>query len=70
MIILAMTYTEIEQFYGSQSKAAEAIGASRQRVHNYSKRDRVPLDAQLLWEIASGGKLKADLPAYFRLQAA
>jgi hypothetical protein len=65
-----MNWTQIEDFYGSQAAAAEAIGASLQRIHNYAKRGRVPLETQVLFEAVSDGALKADLPEYFRKQAA
>jgi ParB-like chromosome segregation protein Spo0J len=64
-----MDWTQIETFYKTQAAVGDALGWSPQRVHNYSKRGKLPLEAQLEVEIATQGKLLADLPEYFRKQA-
>lgn len=65
-----MNYSDIEKYYGSPSAAAKAIGASRQRVNVWKKSGEVPLGVQLDYEIVTKGALKANLPNYFRKQAA
>jgi hypothetical protein len=61
-----MTYDDLVDHFGGESKAATAIGYDRQRVHAWKGRPRIPTDAQIAYEIATGGALRADVPAEFR----
>jgi hypothetical protein len=65
-----MNYKTLIRYYGTQSEAARAIDTDRQMVFNWGKAGRIPLDKQVLYEAATQGELKADLPQYFRRQAA
>lgn len=59
--VLKMTYNQIVDHYGGLSKAAQALGFSRQRVHAW-KKIRIPSDEQL--RIAALTGLKADRQSY------
>jgi hypothetical protein len=61
-----MTYDEIIEYYGGESKAATARGIDRQRVHGWKGRERIPTDDQIEYEVLTGGKLRADLPKQVR----
>lgn len=58
-----MTYTDLINYFDSESAAAAAIGGSRQMVHNWGRNPNraIPLDKQIAFEEASLGKLRADL---------
>lgn len=58
-----MTYLDLIRHFGTEVAAANAIGGSRQMVHNWGANpDRpIPLDKQIAFEEASIGKLRADL---------
>jgi len=56
-----MTYNQIVEHYGGLSKAAQALGYTRQRVNAW-KRIRIPSDVQL--KIAALSGLKADRKAH------
>ena len=56
-----MTYNQIVEHYGGLSKAAQALGFSRQRMHAW-KQIRIPSDVQL--QIASLTGLQPDRKAY------
>ena len=64
-----MTYDEIIKHYGSEAEAARARDIDRQRVHGWKKRDRIPTDDQIEYEILTSGKLLADIPKALRKQA-
>ena len=69
-----MTVDEILHFYPSQVQAADAIGISPQLMSKlYTRRNtpdfKIPIQYQLDWEVASNGKLRADLPEQVRSQA-
>lgn len=57
-----MTYDDLILHYGNEPKAGDAIGVPRQTVHRWKKTGVVPLDQQVKYEVASEGKLMADLP--------
>lgn len=58
-----MTYTQLVDFFGGLSKAAEALGIDdRRTVHAWSTR-RIPSNWQIKAEALSHGKLKADADA-------
>lgn len=65
-----MTYDEIIEHYGGESKAATARGIDRQRVHGWKARERIPTDDQIAYEVLTGGTLKADIPSEIRERAA
>jgi hypothetical protein len=56
-----MTYDDLIAHYGTQAQAAAALGIDRQVVHGWSKRNSVPLDSQLQYEVATAGTLRADI---------
>lgn len=56
-----MTYNQIVDHYGGLSKAAQALGFSKQRIFAW-KQIRIPSDVQ--FEIAAATGLKADRQAY------
>ena len=66
----AMTVDDVKSFYGTQDKAAAAIGVSKQAVSLWGKQGKIPTDPQIAWEIDSKGKLRADLPVQIRRRAA
>jgi len=57
-----MTYDDLIAHYGTPAAAAAARGIDRQRVHGWKKRDRIPTDDQIEYELVTEGALKADLP--------
>lgn len=65
-----MTPDDVLTHYHTQSAAAAAIGRNRQTIHEWCKAGKLPLDAQVEWEVASGGSLRADLPEQVRSAAA
>jgi len=60
-----VTYDELISHYGNEPKAGVAIGVPRQTVHRWKGRV-IPLDQQVLYEVASSGVLRADLPDSLR----
>ena len=65
---IAMTYDQLVAHYGSQVKAAQALGLAQSSVAEW-KNTGIPDLRQLQYEIDSRGKLKAD-PAAKRPKAA
>lgn len=64
-----MTYKQLLKYYGGSSAAAgHAIGTYRQKVHGW-RVNGIPLEAQIAYEIATKGQLRADVPEMFRKQA-
>jgi hypothetical protein len=61
-----MSPDDLLTHYHTQAAAALAIGRNRQTVHEWCKAGKLPLDAQVDWEVATSGKLKADLPKQIR----
>lgn len=61
-----MTPDDVLAHYRTQSAAAEAIGRNRQTIHEWFKSGKLPLDAQVDWEVKSAGALRADLPPEVR----
>lgn len=58
-----MTYDDLIKYYGTPTKAGEAIGLKHPRQTLYNWRSGgVPLEQQLKYETNTAGKLKADLP--------
>lgn len=67
--IAAMTYEELITYYETEAAAARALGYDRQRVHGWKGRERIPTDDQIAYEVATGGKLRADIPQEIRAAA-
>ena len=63
-----MTYDDLIAHYGTPAAAAAARGIDRQRVHGWKKRDRIPTDDQIEYELVTEGALKADLPQAVRAE--
>ena len=61
-----MKYDELIDHYKTPAAAAAAINTDRQRVHGWKNLDRIPTDAQIQYEVATAGALRADLPAEIR----
>lgn len=55
-----MTYSDLIDTYGSQAKAAKALGLNRQTVHRW-KTAGIPFEAQFRIQMKTKGKLKASL---------
>lgn len=64
-LIALVTYDQLLKHYGTQRKAAAAIGVSKQAVSLW-KRKGIPLKFQFDWENASNGKLRAARPEQFK----
>jgi len=64
-----MTYDELIEFYGSEAKAGAARNLPRQTVHRWKGRE-IPLDQQVGYEVATAGRLRANLPDEVRESAA
>lgn len=62
-----MTPDDLISHYRSQAAAAAAINRNRQTIHEWCKAGRLPLDAQVEWEVATSGVLRADLPEQVRV---
>lgn len=56
-----MTYQELIDFYGTQAKAAEALGLKQPTIAGW-RDDGVPAPRQAQYELLTHGKLKADRP--------
>jgi hypothetical protein len=61
-----MSPSQLLKHYGSKTAIADAGGVDRQVVHGWFERGRVPLDQQTKYEVATDGKLKADVSDEFR----
>jgi hypothetical protein len=57
-----MDIQDLIRHYGTQAKAAEAIGYTRQAIHRW-KSVGIPMEAQCFYEIKTNGKIKADRAA-------
>ena len=68
-IHLAMTYSDVLDYFKSQEKAAAAIGIKQSSVAGWKRSNKVPLRRQIQYEIETGGALRADLPEQVRSQA-
>ena len=54
---------EIVSYYGTQVKAAAALGVDQSSISNWCTAGKVPLVRQYQVQLATRGKLKADKPA-------
>ena len=55
-----MTFDDVITYYGTQSKACDALDLSRASFSKWRKQGYIPLISQLRFEQATKGKLKAD----------
>ncbi len=63
-ILRSMTYAELIEFYGTQSKAAAKLGFSRPTLSNWKARGAIPEGPQAWIQILTKNKLKADRPEW------
>jgi hypothetical protein len=56
-----MYYDDLLDHFGGLSKAAKALGFSRQTVHGWKIRGSIPFEAQFRIQLKTKGRLKADL---------
>jgi transcriptional repressor of cell division inhibition gene dicB len=62
-----MTIDEAVNFFGNQSRLAEALGVKPNAISNWHARGGlVPLPIQWQLELGTKGKLKADEPALLK----
>lgn len=59
--LVAMTYDQSIKFFGTQSEMARALGVEPPSVYEW--KNGIPLVRQYQIELATKGKLKADVPA-------
>lgn len=64
-----MTYDELIAHYGTQKRAADALGIEQPSVAEWKVKG-VPLPRQAQYELLTDGALKADLPVPKRRVAA
>lgn len=57
-----MTRSEVVKFYGSQTKAAHALGITPQAVNKWPSEGDLPAMIAYRVEVVSGGALKANQP--------
>ena len=55
-----MTFDEVIDYYGNQTKACEAIGLSRASFSEWRKKGYIPLLSQIRFEQLTNGALQAD----------
>ena len=58
-----MSPKQVIDFFGSQVATARALGIEQPSVSAWLKTGEVPMDRQYQIELATQGKLRADLPA-------
>jgi len=54
-----MKFQDLIDFYGSQQKAADALGISKQ-LASYYKRAGIPIGRQYQIQVLTGGKFRAE----------
>lgn len=59
----AMTPNQVVDFFGSQSKAARALGIEQPSIHGWVSSGSIPEVRQYQIELATSGALVADRPA-------
>ena len=64
-----MTHQDLVGLFGNASKAAKALGYSRQAVSQWKERG-IPFEAQYRIQMKTKGRLRADLNALARKRAA
>lgn len=64
-----MTHQDLVDEFGGGSKAAKALGYSRQAVSQW-KTKGIPFEAQFRIQMKTKGRLKADLSSLEKRQAA
>ena len=60
-----MTYDDLLAVYRTQQEAADAIAVSKQAISLWKKKG-IPIKFQISFEVASQGRLRADLPEAVR----
>lgn len=65
-----MTPQDIISYFGSQAEAAKKLGCTRAIVSFWEKKNRVPVKTQLLIEVKTRRKLKADVSAIAKVKRA
>lgn len=63
-----MTHQDLVAHYGTATKAAEALGYTKQAISHW-KRAGIPFDAQWRIQMKTKGKLRAHLPERRRRSA-
>jgi hypothetical protein len=61
-----MSPSELIAHYKTKAAVADAIGVDRQVVQGWFERGKVPLEQQTKLEVATDGRLKADVSEEFR----
>jgi len=62
-----MTHDDLVAHFGTSAAAAAALKTDRQRLQGWKNNGgRVPLEAQIEYEVLTHGALRADLPAEVR----
>ena len=59
-ITTLMTFDQLIKHFGTQAKAASALGCSQPTLSNWKTRGRIPSIQQLRLEHITNGKLKAE----------
>ncbi len=65
-----MNAKQVVEFFGTQVKAAQALGIAQSSIAEWVSSGDVPMVRQYQIEIATEGQLRADLPALRIKQAA
>lgn len=55
-----MTPDQVIEYYGTQRKAAEALGVTQPAISTWLRKGRVPETRQYQIEVRTGGQLKAE----------
>lgn len=63
----SMTYKQLIAYFGGLTKTAQALDLSKQRIHGWGKRNKIPPHRQVQIEQLTAGGLRADREA--RLEA-
>lgn len=64
-----MTHQDLVDHFGNASKAAKAVGYSRQAVSQWKERG-IPFEAQFRIQMKTKGRLRADMNMLARKRAA
>lgn len=64
-----MTPAQVVAYYGTQTKASDELGYSKQAVSKWVRLKRIPIAAQITIELKTRGQMRADLPKQIRVAA-